>query len=229
MTWSGIELNRKTRKPPMSPTPSKLLSLLRLAFSILAGVAMAVQLHESLTGKHFPVLNFFSFFTIQSNLLAVFILLVGALLPQRSSAAPSWDLWRGAAVLYLSITGVVYGLLLSGYQEALQTTIPWVDTVLHRLMPLLVVVDWLVDPPRRSEMSYAHCARRWAIYPLAYAAYALVRGPYAHWYPYPFLNPQTVGGYGVVALYCLGITVVTLLFSWLVVIVGRGCRLRIER
>jgi hypothetical protein len=34
------------------------------------------------------------------------------------------------------------------YQEELQITIPWVDTVVHKILPLVMVADWLIAPPR---------------------------------------------------------------------------------
>lgn len=123
----------------------------------------------------------------------------------------------------MSVTGVVYGLLLNGYQQELQTTIPWVNTVVHQLMPLVLIVDWLLDPPR--DRLTIRRALIWLAYPLLYAAYSLIRGPIAGWYPYPFLNPDHVGGYAIVALYCIGIAVGTLLFTWLVVVTGRRLRL----
>ena len=83
--------------------------------------------------------NCFSFFTIQSNLFAAIVLLWSAF-------GDVSDRVRGAAVLYLSITFVVYGVLLAGYQQEFQTTTPWVDTVLHRVMPLVVIFDWLIVP-----------------------------------------------------------------------------------
>jgi len=62
--------------------------------------------------------------------------------PSAAESAPlRFDLLRGAAVVSMATIGNVYGLLVSGYQEALQTTIPWVDTVVHRVMPLAVVAD----------------------------------------------------------------------------------------
>lgn len=197
----------------------------RAAFALLALSAIAVQFYESYTVTQFPVVNFFSFFTIQSNLFAAAVLLGGA---RSGRGSDSWHHIRGAAVLYMSITGVVYGLLLAGYQVALQTTIPWVDTVLHRLMPLVLVVDWLVDPPRSKDMTFVHCATRWAVYPLVYAGWSLLRGTWAHWYPYPFLNPRVVGGYSVVALYCLGIAAGALAFVWLVAWLGRRCHLEVK-
>lgn len=54
-------------------------------------------------------------------------------------------------------------------------------------------------------------------FPVLWAAYTLVRGPFAtdpylgtdYWYPYPFLNPVTLdGGYAAVAAYVVGIAVV---------------------
>ena len=39
------------------------------------------------------------------------------------------------------------------------------------------------------------------IFPVLYLLYVVLRGHSLDWYPYPFLNPATVGGYGIVALY----------------------------
>ncbi len=70
-----------------------------------------------------------------------------------------------------------------------------------------------------------HRALIWLVYPLLFAVYSLIRGPIVGWYPYPFLDPAHVGGYGVVALYCPGIAAGTLLCTWLVVTVGGTLRL----
>ena len=43
------------------------------------------------------------------------------------------------------------------------------------------------------------------IFPVLYLLYIVLRGHSVDWYPYPFLNPATVGGYGIVALYSLEI------------------------
>ncbi len=55
----------------------------------------------------------------------------------------------------------------------------------------------------------------WFIFPLGYLLYSLIRGPIAHWYPYPFLNPDKAGGYGGVGIYCMAILVAFLLLGWL--------------
>ncbi len=196
----------------------------RVAFALLTLVAIAVQLSRS-TSSGFSAANFFSFFTIESNLFAAGVLLWSASGDTNRRPVAGVDLVRGAAVLYMSITGVVYGVLLAGYQQELQTTLPWVDTVLHQLIPLVLVADWLIDPPRARIVPRR--ALLWLAYPLLYAAYSLLRGPFVHWYPYPFLDPARVGGYGIVALYCLGIAAGTLLFMWLVIAIGTRLRLMV--
>lgn len=45
----------------------------------------------------------------------------------------------------------------------------------------------------------------------------------AEWYPYPFLDPAN-GGYGTVALYCVGIAVVVFVISAAVVWIGNLAR-----
>jgi hypothetical protein len=157
-------------------TKQSWLSVARVVFAGSSIVAMVYQLtHPANKEVDHRVANFFSFFTIESNIFAAAILLI-AVWRNRQGVPPSptFDLLRGAATLYMATTGIVYGVLLSGYQEELQTTIPWVDTIVHMIFPLYLVVDW---------------------------------------YPYPFLNPETAGGYGAVATYCVGIAIVIALFA----------------
>ncbi len=120
----------------------------RLAFALLTFAAIGYQLSSGVARGPFDVGNFFSFFTIESNIFAALVLLVTALIGDTPS--PRRDLIRGAAVAYMATTGVVYGLLLSGYTDALQTPVPWVNNVLHRLIPLVLVTDWLLAPPGRG-------------------------------------------------------------------------------
>ncbi len=196
----------------------------RVAFALLAFAAIVYQLSTGVARGDFDVGNFFSFFTIESNIVAALVLLVTAIIG--GTPSPRRDLIRGAAVTYMATTGVVYGLLLSGYTDALQTPVPWVNDVLHRLMPLVLVTDWLLAPPGPG-LIYRR-ALVWMIFPLAYLAYSLVRGTLVGWYPYPFLDPGKVGGYAGVALYAIGIALGFFLFVWLIVALGQRVRLRVE-
>jgi hypothetical protein len=192
------------------------VTIVRLGFSLLIVAAIIVQFNETLDVPGSSPANFFSFFTIQSNLLAAAMLLYSAARAARPDSLPRRDILRGAVTLYLLLTGIVYGVLLSGYQDALQTTIPWVDTVLHRIIPLVVVTDWLLDPPV-ARLRW-RSVRWWLAYPIVYVAYTLIRGPIVDWYPYPFLDPSESGSYVWVALYCaviaVGVVFATLLLVW---------------
>ncbi|MBC5798583.1 MAG: Pr6Pr family membrane protein [Candidatus Eremiobacteraeota bacterium] len=173
-------------------------ALVRAALALLTFGAIATQLgHELSKGPPigFRLTNFFSFFTIESNVFAAAVLLA-IVAPLSRSNAPRLAMLRGAAVLYMAVTGAVYSLLLSGSQEALQTTVPWVNVVLHYFMPAAIVCDWLAAPcplPQR----YAWILARWMVFPIAYVLFSLVRGRMTGWYPYPFLNPALHGAAGV--------------------------------
>ena len=191
--------------------------MFRMLFAILAFGAIVTQLVSLLDNPTFHPLNFLSYFTIQSNLIGGTVLLIGAI--RRDIHTPTFDLVRGGAVVYLVTTGIVFSVLLSGTD--VDTAIPWVNSVLHEVLPIVIVIDWLLDPPSR-QLSYRH-AVLWLAYPLAWVAYTLIKGPIAQWYPYPFLDPAN-GGYGTVALYCVGIAVVVFVISAAVVWIGNLAR-----
>ena len=167
------------------------VSLLRIGFGLLVLVAIGAQLIQTIQLDR-SIVNFFSFFTVESNLLAAFVLLVvgfGAL--AGAKAHRTFAFLRGAATLYMVITGIVFALLLAGLEQRLQVTIPWVNTVLHYIMPVVVLVDWLLFPPK-----FTFTFRQtliWLVFPLVYLAYALIRGSLTGWYPYPFLDVSQVG------------------------------------
>jgi hypothetical protein len=89
--------------------------------------------------------------------------------------------------LYIAITGVVFAILLSGLQEELDTHIGWVNFVVHTLIPIVLVVDWLVEPARRRLPIWVGGA--WLSYAAAWFVYTLARGAAVDWYPHPFVEP----------------------------------------
>lgn len=140
--------------------------------------------------------NFFSFFTIQSNIFAATMLVLAALI-RRDERSRLFDALRGAVTFYITITGVVFALLLSGLQEDLDTHIAFVNVVVHYLIPVVLVVDWFLDPPRHRLG--LRTALAWLAYPLAWFAYTLARGSATDWYPYPFVDVARHGYAGVLA------------------------------
>jgi hypothetical protein len=183
------------------------VALCRLFFAGVVLVAIATQL-ISLAGQGtLDPFNYFSYFTIDSNLIAAAVLIVGAArwnLPNTDG----FDLVRGAAVVYMSITGIVFTLLLSNTD--VDTAIRWVNTVVHELMPLVLLADWLVTPP--SAKLQLRQGLLWLSFPLVWIVYTIIRGAIVDRYPYPFLDPVN-GGYGSVAVYCIAILVAMIVVS----------------
>ena len=184
----------------------------RLAMAGLVAAALIAQVVIGRSRPTFSIANFFSFFTVDSNVIAAVVMGAAGVLAVSGRAATRLSAWRGAATLYMTITGVVYVLLLSGLEESLQTATPWVNTVLHYVMPVAMLIDFLADRSV-ARLTFATAAW-WLLFPLGYLAYSLIRGPLVHWYPYPFLNPGP-HGYGVVAVVSVGIAVFAAGLAWL--------------
>ncbi|WP_280228242.1 Pr6Pr family membrane protein [Nocardia cyriacigeorgica] len=182
--------------------------VLRLACGVLGAVALVWIPLRNLGDSGFSIANYFSYFTIQSNVLGVVVLLVGALL---DPADRRWQAIRGASTLYLLITGVVYAVLLANIDVML--TDRWINDVLHRLLPLVMVLDWVVVPVTLGLTGRLLGAL--LIYPAVYGAYTLIRGPFVDWYPYPFLDPREQGYVSLV----IGLVVLTGVFALLAVAV----------
>ncbi len=199
-----------------------LLVAYRAGFAVLTLVAIAAQALDLQSRGVLVPANFFSYFTIQSNLIAVAVFLIGVA-RWRTPTSPTWELVRGQAVLVMTITFIVFALLLSGTN--VDTALPWVNAVVHQVMPIAVIVDWLIDPPR-YRISFA-TSLRWTIYPVIWVAYTLIRGALVDWYPYPFIDPAN-GGYGTVATYVVAIlafgVVLCAVIAWVGNILGSRSR-----
>ena len=195
----------------------KILSHKRVFFGVLTLSAIVAQAVSLISSNVFDPVNYLSYFTNLSNIFAAIVLIISACyLASKRKASQAEDAIRGAAVLYMAVTGVVYSTLLRGVELGLLMV--WVNVLLHYVMPLVVVADWLYQPPR-TKLSVKHIFI-WLIFPAAYLAYTLVRGASVGWYPYPFLNPAEVGGYGGVALFCTGILAAFFGLGWLLVQLG---------
>ena len=192
--------------------------VLRIIFGLLPLVALGRQLAVHL-GLGFSALNFFSYFTNISNLLAGCVLLLAAVTARESSSRVVETL-RVIAVVNMALVGIVFTLLLR--DTDLGALLPWVNFVHHYLLPCVVVLDWIVVPPtiRLGRRELLSCL----VLPLAYVIYILVRGKVTGWYPYPFLNPAQVGGASHVAAYVLGITLAFITVGWLLILVGNRRR-----
>ena len=183
----------------------------KLTFALLGFSAVVTEIATLVERNLFNPFNFFSYFTIQSNIFAFVMLLVSALAVASNKRSTKLNLLRGAATLYMVITGIVFAVLLAGVEGSILTAVPWDNLVLHYIMPVVLLVDWLVDKPSKGITFKSSFV--WLIYPLTYVIYSLVRGQLVNWYPYPFLDPKTKGFSGVF-LTSVGIAALTMILMF---------------
>jgi hypothetical protein len=193
----------------------------RGAVALLLAVALVVQWDYRLERGLFLPAQFFAFFTIQVNLFALVLLLAGVV-PGAWTPSLRRDLLRGAVVLYVVLAGLVYVVLLADLAVRYRVAVPWVDHVLHRVMPLVLVADWVLDPP--TTALDLRRATVWLGYPLFWLAATLGLGALGGWYPYPFLDPRLAGGWSQVAAVCGMLIVVMLTLLAALVATGRWAR-----
>lgn len=193
----------------------------KLFFALLGFSAIVTEIAVLVERNKFDIGNFFSFFTIESNIIAVIALIAGALAIYAGKKNQWLDYFRGAATFYMIVTGIVFAWLLSGLEGVQLTAVPWDNTVLHYIIPVAMVFDWFMDRPAR-RFSYRQ-AVAWVIFPVLYLVYSLFRGALINWYPYPFLNPAN-GGYTQVLITSLVILVGGLVMVYFVSRVGKAAK-----
>jgi uncharacterized protein YacL len=172
-----------------------LLVSYRLFFALLGFSAIVTEITTIVEQGRFNPANFFSFFTIESNIFAVIVLILSALALAYGKHSKRLDMLRSANTLNIIVVGLVFTLLLSGIKDAEFTAVPWDNTVLHYIMPIVIALDWFIDLPK-VRIAFKQ-ALVWMVFPVVYVVYSLIRGRIVGWYPYPFVNPSQHGYAGV--------------------------------
>jgi hypothetical protein len=190
-------------------------------FGLLGFSAVVTEIATLAERGMLDVANFFSYFTILSNIFAIAMFFIGAYVLASGKKNLWVDYFRGAATFFMIVTGIVFAWLLSGLEGVQLTAVPWDNTVLHYIIPVAMAIDWIMNPPA-VRFTFRQ-ALAWLIFPIAYLMYSLFRGPIVNWYPYPFLNPAN-GGYGQILITSLIITAGGLLMIYLVTRIGQKAK-----
>lgn len=194
---------------------------LRILAALAAVAAVAAQYGFSLAQGPVNPTKFFGYFTIQSNLLTAAVLAIAAIAGLSRRSPRQWlTVARLCVTTYMATTGVVYALLLRGTATTSDFNLPWADTMLHVVLPLYAVADWVLFGDRTP----VPWRRAWIVlaYPAVWVAATLMRGSLLDgFYAYPFLDPQSAGGIAAVALYIAATAAFILAIGVLGVWVGR--------
>ncbi|MFD4421052.1 Pr6Pr family membrane protein [Agromyces sp. NPDC058484] len=181
------------------------LGVFRLLLAVVEIVAIVGNYQYVLGFRFFATTNFFSYFTVQSAMAAVVVLLVAGAFALLAPRDPPWlGVVRTVVTVYLLVSGVVFALIVTqASTRDYRVDVPWSDTLLHFVVPALAVIAWTADGVTGVNPRVPWSTVGWAlVYPAVWLAYTLVRGADVGWYPYFFLDEAQVDGPIGVALYC---------------------------
>lgn len=158
------------------------------------------------------------YFTIQSNLM-VCLFLGLELLDRDIITRPAL---QGAVLMYITITGLVYNILLApGWEPSGMNLL--ISTINHSITPLLFVLDWILS------QSYGSYRIRhlfyWLIYPFLYAVAASIEGALTGRFRYFFMDFVNQGR----GEYLLMMLMVTMVFLFLGVVIIKFNNLNLNR
>jgi hypothetical protein len=191
--------------------------LLQLYLVIVTARATGVPIETAVT-------NYFSFFTISTNLLIALVLTLSLkTTPSNTSSFARRPTVQSATAVYIGIVGIVYSLALRNLwaPEGLQKI---ADVILHDAIPLLYLLYWLIFVRTGNDTSKTslgfHDVPIWLAYPALYLVYSLVRGAITGIYLYPFIDVGKLG-YAQVALNAFVLLCAFLVASLLLVAIAR--------
>lgn len=196
----------------------------RAVFATVGWAALALQYGLMITGTPEKsvgelTLNFFSFFTILTNVLVAVALtlpVVGA--GTRLGRWAGSEGVRAGVTLYAVVVGLVYHFLLHATWDPQGWSLV-ANILLHYVMPAAILLDWLLFTPK-GRLRWID-APKWLTFPLIYGGWTLVHGYAADWWPYWFIDVPALG-LGRAALYFSGLLVFFLVVGLLVVTIDRA-------
>lgn len=195
----------------------------RILFAIVGWAALIGQYALTLQAGTRSVVGstvvFFSYFTILTNLLVALALTAPAIAPD--SRLGRWTATEGvraALAMYIAVVGIIYHALLDATWNP-QGLLFYVNQLLHTVMPIAFVLDWLLFVPK-GRLRWID-AVKWLAYPLLYGLFTAVHGLIIGWYPYWFIDIGALG-WGPALTHSAALLAVFLVLGLVVVALDRG-------
>lgn len=170
-----------------------------LILQLWLSIRMSVNRHGDAI---YGVWMYLAFFTVLTNIVVAVTVTLPLLAPRS---------WLGkfyahanvitAVAAYIALVSITYNLLL----RHVWTPRGWqllADELLHDAIPVLFLIYWWIAV-RRSVVTWNGIGR-WALYPIGYFVYVMLRGAVTGFYPYPFVDVTRLG-YGLVLLNACGL------------------------
>lgn len=136
------------------------------------------------------IARFFTFFTILTNILVAITFTVIWLQPKNRLTFFLKPNTQTAIAVYIFVVGFVYNTILRFIWQP-QGIQCLVDEMLHLIIPIVYIFYWYFKV-EKSAVIWKNILG-WLIYPIIYLIIIMIRGNYANYYPYPFVNVLELG------------------------------------
>jgi hypothetical protein len=190
----------------------KILPYLRLATAFGLAISIVWQVTDRLLNNVFRAGEYFAYFTIHTSLIAAVVLALAAVRELQGKAdTKALTLARLSASTYAIVVAVVYNALLRG-----SPVLPgdpdygynWPgipNEILHVWAPILILLDFALTNTA-TKLKFKQIF--WVLlFPLAWLVFTIIRGLFANWWAYWFLNPNLEAGVTGVITFILAIVV----------------------
>lgn len=198
----------------------KTKTIIALIFAIIGWVALYLKLEFRIKTEDVAtsesVLRYFSYFTILTNLLVTIYFSSIVLFRKRQTTFHKPGTLTALAA-FMTFVGLAYHILLRSLWNPTGLTMV-LDETHHTLVPLATILFWYLyenkNVIRFKKLSI------WILYPILYLTWALVRGQISSFYPYYFLDINTLGVQQVM-INAFGLLVIIILFLVLYFFIGK--------
>ena len=205
----------------MNPKRNLLSVIFKALIALSATLGILLQC-GIFSGK--PDFSVLTYFTLMSNIGTALYFAAAAIFEYRTGRLLLPGL-KGALQMCMTVTGVVYHVMLAGKFE-MQGTLAISNMLLHYVAPIGVNLSWLLFDEKGIytwKMAFL-----WNLAPLVYAVFVYIAvacgavlGPYGQVYPYYFMDPGQVGGIGILLLIDAAMGVAFLLMGLVLVALDR--------
>ena len=198
----------------------RIFGITRILVACTGIIALAGDFNYSLGSNPLAIANFFSYFTVQSAMLAVIMFVVGGIYALRDQLDPLWlDMARLLVTVWIVVSGIVFTVILvEGNLRGVPVWSPWSSQLLHFWIPAYAIVDWLIAPARDVPWRTVGFV---LLFPSVWVVYTMIRGSHVHWYPYFFLDPVLVAFPFEFALYLLAVVIIFTTVAAVIIAISR--------
>ena len=193
-----------------------------LGIAIVGWITLSIRLYLRITEYDFSAfestIQFFSYFTILTNLFVTIYCTNQLLKPnEKNTSILNKPETLTALLVFILIVGLVYHVALKPIwnPEGIQMIL---SEICHTFIPLGTFILWFISDNKKTiELKRL---LKWLLYPILYIVFVLIRGSFSTFYPYPFLDVQTLG-IGKVLTNSLFLLIVMAIFLMLFYFIGK--------